>query len=298
MAPSPQSPALAPQAAPMIRFQLREGFALTAELAGPPDGPRVVLVHGGAQSRRAWDVGVGLLSRAGYRSVAIDMRGHGDSDWAPDGNYALEHWAEDLRQVVTALAQDDPRPIALVGASRGGQSVLLTAVDLPALVSCAVLIDVTPQNDESGIALIRAFMQRSAQGFDSVRECADAVADFMKRPRRSNVSGLARILRQDADGRWFWRWDPRMADSRFVRPPSEQILMEEAAREVGVPVLLVRAGMSELVRAQDVEHFRALLPTLEVEEVPGIPHMITGDSNAAFLPAVIAFLRRRHEPIG
>jgi len=258
----------------------------------------VLLVHGGAQSRRAWDVGVGMLSRAGYRSIAIDMRGHGDSDWAPDGNYALEHWAEDLTQVVTLLAQDDPRPVAVVGASRGGQSALLTAVALPALVSCAVLIDVTPQNDESGVALIRSFLQRSAEGFDSVRECADSVADFMKRPRRSSVSGLARILRQDADGRWFWRWDPRMADSRFVRPPSEQILMEEAARNVRVPVLLVRAGMSELVRAQDVEHFRALLPTLEVEEVPGIPHMITGDSNAAFLPAVIAFLRRRHRSAG
>jgi pimeloyl-ACP methyl ester carboxylesterase len=157
-----------------------------------------------------------------------------------------------------------------------------------------VLVDVTPRNDDSGIALIRGFLERSAAGFETLDEAGAFLSRFMGRQRQASAAGLARVMRQDETGRWFWQWDPRMAHRDFVRPPSEQVLMEQAAAAVGVPVLLIRAGRSEIVRTQDVAHFQSLTPHLEVVEVPGIGHMISGDSNDAFLPPVLDFLRRTH----
>src|SRR5262249_50710231 len=159
---------------------------------------------------------------------------------------------DDLKRLVARLAAEGSGPVALVGASRGGQSALLTAADLPALVSCVVLVDVTPRTDDSGVAAIRAFLARSAEGFATVDEASHALSSFMNRPPRASAAGLARIMRRDQAGRWFWQWDPRMARREFVKPPTEEPLMEDAAARVRVPVLLIRAGLSELVRAQDV----------------------------------------------
>jgi pimeloyl-ACP methyl ester carboxylesterase len=275
-----------------VRIPVREGLTLTADVAGDPRARTVILLHGGAQNRRAWDTGLRALARDGFRAMALDMRGHGDSDWAPDGRYALEDWADDLKRLVERLVAQGSGPVALVGASRGGQSALLTGADLPALVACVVLVDVTPRTDDSGVAAIRAFMARSAAGFASVDEAGQALSTYMNRPPRAGSAGLARIMRRDPSGRWFWQWDPRMAAPQFVKPPTEEPLMEDAASRVRVPVLLIRAGRSELVRAQDVAQFQALTPQLEVVEIPDIGHMITGDSNDAFMPPVLAFLRR------
>jgi pimeloyl-ACP methyl ester carboxylesterase len=278
-----------------VVFEVSEGFSLVGTACGDPAGPKVFLMHGGAQSRGAWDRGLRALAAAGYRAIALDMRGHGESDWAPDGRYALEDWAGDLIRIVAKLSEGgERRPVALVGASRGGQCALLGAVALPEMVSCAVLIDVTPQNDESGIDLIRGFLERSAAGFDSLEEASASLSEFMNRPPRGSAEGLARFMRRGDDGRWFWQWDPRMAQREFVRPPSEQMQMEAAAARVKAPVLLVRAGNSELIRPEDVDHFRALTPHLDVVEAPGIGHMITADSNDAFMPPVLEFLRRVH----
>ena len=277
------------------RVELDGGPALVATVAGPLEAPKVILLHGGGQTRGAWEGGLRSLANAGYRAFAFDARGHGESDWPDDGLYALEHWADDIKKLINHpdLAEVGHK-VALVGASRGGQSALLAAVAHPERVSCVVLVDVTPRTDEAGIELVRRFLVRSAAGFNNPDEAAAIVSEFTKRPLRTDNSGLMRIMRRDGDGRWFWPWDPRMALPAFVRPPSEQLLMEEAAAAVKVPVLLIRAGRSEIVRDVDVAHFRELLPTLHVAEIPNIGHMISGDSNDAFMAPVVEFLRREH----
>jgi pimeloyl-ACP methyl ester carboxylesterase len=276
----------------ITRFSLGDRFSLVADVAGPPSGPPVILLHGGAQSRRAWAAGLTRLVDAGFRIVSLDMRGHGDSDWAPDGRYDVAAFGDDLKSVVAQIAAETGRRVALIGASRGGQSALLAAADRPDLVAAVVLVDVTPRTDDSGVRVIRAFLQRSAEGFESVEQAGRALAQFMNRPPRSDVSGLARAMRRDAAGRWFWQWDPRMADSRFVKPPDEEEVVEAAAVRTRCPILLIRAGNSELVRDTHVVAFRAVAPQVEVVEIPGIGHMMTGDSNEAFIPPMVAFLDR------
>ena len=97
------------------------GVTLVADVGGPQGGAPVILMHGGGQTRGAWKKATATLAEAGYLAISLDLRGHGESDWASDANYSLDAFAADLRAVASNLNQ----PPALVGASLGGMSALL-----------------------------------------------------------------------------------------------------------------------------------------------------------------------------
>jgi non-heme chloroperoxidase len=107
----------------------------------------VVLLHGGGQTRHAWGGTTQVLATQGFLALALDLRGHGESDWAPDGDYGIDAHAADLRAVVAAFG----RPALLVGASLGGLAALIAAGEAPRLEAPAiVLVDVTPRIDPAG----------------------------------------------------------------------------------------------------------------------------------------------------
>jgi pimeloyl-ACP methyl ester carboxylesterase len=111
-----------------------------------------------------------------------------------------------------------------------------------------------------------------------------------KRPR--DPSGLARNLRQRADGRWYWHWDPRFVQRPSRDPSFTHERMQAAARALTIPTLLVRGRMSDVVSEESVRELRALVPHAEYADVAGAAHMVAGDDNDAFSAAVIAFLSR------
>src|SRR5438034_7551340 len=102
---------------PMHFWKGSGGLRLAGDSWGSPDGPLVLLQHGGGQTRHAWKGAGETLGAAGYFAVAFDARGHGDSDWAPDGVYGQDAMVRDLERVVAELG--GRRPV-LVGASMGG----------------------------------------------------------------------------------------------------------------------------------------------------------------------------------
>src|ERR1700759_3859225 len=102
---------------PMHYWPGSEGVRIAGDSWGDPKGPLVLLQHGGGQTRHAWKNAGAQLGDVGYHAVAFDARGHGDSDWAPDGNYTQDAMVEDLLCIRQALGNSRP---VLVGASRGG----------------------------------------------------------------------------------------------------------------------------------------------------------------------------------
>src|SRR5919197_463461 len=93
-------------------FEGRDGNRLVADVAGADDAPPVVLLHGGGQTRHSWGTTLDVLADRGWRAYSVDLRGHGDSEWAADGDYTLSAFADDVRAISRALER---RP-ALVGA--------------------------------------------------------------------------------------------------------------------------------------------------------------------------------------
>ena len=275
----------------MLRFR-GDGVMLNAEEHGPADGLPVLFFHGGGQSRRSWSGAARTVGAAGYRGLSFDLRGHGESDWAEDGDYLLDAFGRD----VAALIDDFEGPVALVGASRGGQAALVGASRRPARVTMVMLADVAPLLRDAGVDEFRGFFRASMGGFATLDDAADALATHLDRPRTADVSGLAKTMRTGPDGRLYWQWDPQTVSPEFLNPPSETIALEKAATRIKAPVILVRAEFSNIVTDASVELFRRLTPQLEVIEAKGVGHMVTGDRNDAFAETLLDRLRR-HAPI-
>jgi len=279
----------------MQRFAGAKGLELVADVAGDPVAPSIILLHGGGQTRHSWGGAMRQLVARGYRVINLDARGHGDSQWAADGDYSLEVLAQDLECVIGTLRS---RP-ALVGASMGGATALLVAgTHAPPLAEALILVDIVPRVDTSGANKIQAFMRSGAQGFGTLDEAADAVAAYNPhRPRPKSNAGLMKNLRLRGDGRLHWHWDPRvLQQARHAEPPLFAERLNRAAQQVRIPTLLVRGLQSDIVTETGVTDFRAHLPQLEVFNVSGAGHMVAGDKNDAFNQGVFQFLQRHLPP--
>lgn len=280
---------------PSHRWSGADGVTIAGDAWGDPHGPLVVLLHGGGQTRHAWKGTGERLAAQGYRTVALDARGHGDSDWAPDGNYLQSAMVDDLVEVLTQLdrrpGEDHPRPV-LVGASMGGGVALNAIGEDHVDATGLVLVDIAPRIEPEGVAKIRDFMFARPEGFASLDEVADAIASYQPhRERPRDTSGLGKNVRLGTDGRYHWHWDPR-----FMQGPRDlgarQAQQERSAQRLTVPTLLVRGGLSDIVSAEGAQEFLALCPHAEYVDVNGASHMVAGDRNDVFADAVIDFLAR------
>jgi non-heme chloroperoxidase len=261
---------------------------LVGDAHGDSAAPPVVLLHGGGQTRHAWGGTAAALARRGWYALALDLRGHGESTWAPDGDYTLDAFTADLRAVAAALGR---RP-AVVGASLGGFAALLAEGETPGVAAAIVLVDIAPRTQPAGVERIVAFMTANPDGFASLEEAADAVAGYVQhRPRPKDLAGLRKNLRLGADGRYRWHWDPRMmSGERRINARSDPDRLEHAARALRVPTLLVRGRMSDVVSEEDARAFLAVVPHARYADVSGAGHMVAGDRNDRFTAAVVEFL--------
>jgi non-heme chloroperoxidase len=265
------------------------GLTIAGDTWGDPQGPLVVLQHGGGQTRHAWKGAGELLGRAGYHAVAFDARGHGDSAWASADAYGPEYMIQDLRCVVEALG--GTRPV-LVGASMGGGVSLLAIGEGHLEAAVLVLVDMVPQIEPDGVRRIQAFMDQKPEGFDTLEEVAEAIANYQPhRPRPRLLDGLAKNVRLGADGKYHWHWDPARRRARGDQQAYHERLHACASR-LTVPTLLVRGGLSDVVSEAGAQRFLAQCPHAEYVNVANAAHMVAGDRNDLFATAVLAFLTR------
>jgi len=274
-----------------VRFRVENFMELDADIYGDWSGQPVVLLHGGGQTRYAWGSTTETLSKAGFLVINLDLRGHGHSAWAPDGNYSIDAYANDLRSVVNLLG----RPVALVGASLGGLTSLIAVGEEPrAPCSALILVDIAPRIELDGRDRIIEFMCSRPDGFSSLEEAADNVTKFLPhRPRPTDISGLAKNLRLGPDGRYHWHWDPAFMEGRIGDESYNPERFEQAAQAIDAPMMLVRGRMSEIVSEEGAKAFRRIVPGAEYIDVQEAAHMVAGDRNDVFTEAILSFLRRK-----
>jgi pimeloyl-ACP methyl ester carboxylesterase len=275
-----------------VTFRGVDGLSLIADewnrgAASAEAHPSILMLHGGGQNRYSWKNTGQILADAGFHVIAMDSRGHGDSDRSPTANYSVESLCTDTLQVLYQVG----RPVALIGASMGGLTGILAAHQAgPELVTKLVLVDVVPRFEKNGSARIRDFMFTNVDGFDSLEDAADAVAAYLPhRPKPRSPEGLKKNLRE-RDGRWYWHWDPAFLTKPQDDPFARVDMLEQAAINLEIPILLIRGKLSDVVSAQGVEDFLAKVPGAEFVELSEAGHTAAGDDNDAFSEVVVRFV--------
>jgi pimeloyl-ACP methyl ester carboxylesterase len=227
----------------------------------------------------------------------VDARGHGESQWAPDGDYGINALVADLTAIVRELGE---APV-VVGASMGGMTALIGEGENPGLARGLVLVDIAPKVESGGTAEIRAFMRSGLDGFGSLDEAAAAIAAYTpNRVREPSPQGLRKNLRMH-DGRWYWHWDPeflRHGDepTRQADPIVRYRRARDAAAAIVVPTMLVRGQKSNVVSEEGARELLELIPTATLVDVTGAGHMVAGDDNDVFSGGLKKFLDDDIEP--
>jgi pimeloyl-ACP methyl ester carboxylesterase len=254
------------------RVEVAPGREVSALVWGT-EPAELVLVHGGAQNAHTWDTVALALGRP---LVAIDLPGHGHSDWREEGGYNPRNMADDLAVAIRALAPDAQ---AVVGMSMGGMTSICLAARHPELVRKLVVVDVTPGTDREKAKAIIDFIS-GPQSFPSF---ADILARTIEHnPTRSESSlrrGILHNARQEDDGSWVWRYDRRShrLEEGAEPPRLDHTALWDDVSAVKAPMLLVRGGISPVVGDEDVAELQRRQPTAEVVVVEGAGHSIQGD---------------------
>jgi pimeloyl-ACP methyl ester carboxylesterase len=226
--------------------------------------------------------------------VSVDLRGHGDSDWAPDGDYSFDAFAEDVRAVSGAMSS----PPVIVGASTGGIAALLAAgeaIDPSAIARALVLVDVAHRAELAGRHRVGSFMTAHLDGFASLDHAAEVIASYNPRSRSTgDRAGLAKVLRPRGDGGWVWHWDPAFGNGKFGVDDdvvhAEHARLARAVDSLSLPTLLVRGSRSDVLSEETVRDFLQRAPSAEFADVAGAGHMVAGDRNEVFNAAILSFL--------
>jgi pimeloyl-ACP methyl ester carboxylesterase len=280
-----------------VRFTSAD-VELVGELWEPTPTPtprgNVLLLHGGGQTRHAWKDTARRVASNGWCTIALDARGHGQSGWAGDGDYSLDALAKDLRLVVQTLGV---KPV-IVGASMGGQTAVIAEGDGPPLARALVLVDIVARMEVGGVNKIYEFMTATPDGFASLEDAAEAIGRFY--PRRagrgsSGVDGLRKNLREGADGRWRWHWDPEFLNfggDLDAHQRQMESRLRVAAANICVPTLLLRGADSDIVAPQAIHEMQQLVPGAKYIEVGGTGHMVAGDDNSVFALGLLDFLNQ------
>jgi pimeloyl-ACP methyl ester carboxylesterase len=280
----------------LTRFEGFNGLHLAADVWGDEDAWPVLLMHGGGQTRHAWGNTAAVLASQGWRAVSLDLRGHGDSEWALNGDYSFTAYSSDAIAVADALG----RPPVIVGASLGGVAAIIAEGGSDRTVSSGlVIVDITHKSNPEGLQRIHDFMRSGLEGFATLEDAAEAIASYTpNRTKRVNPAGLMKVLRQRRDGRWYWHWDPKFIDRGRREVPGQdfQGMFEAALHNIGVPTLLVRGLLSDVVTEEGVQAFLEAIPGAKLVDVGDAAHMVAGDQNDVFSQSVVEFLERDIRP--
>ncbi|WP_419917863.1 alpha/beta fold hydrolase [Candidatus Poriferisocius sp.] len=253
------------------RVDLPSGLRLSAIVWGQ-GSPRVVFIHGGAQNAHTWDTVVLAL---GEPAVAVDLPGHGHSDWRSEHDYWPPSMADDVAVAVGDLA---PEAELVVGMSLGGLTAICLGAQHPELVRSLAVVDMTPGTDHAKAEPIVEFIS-GPQTFESFDDILARTVEF--NPTRSESSlrrGIIHNAREQTDGSWTWRWDP-VRDWKLTEPGGgpEFSSLWAAVDALTCPVVLYRGADSGVVGDEDVEEFLRRQPDAEVVVVAGAGHSIQGD---------------------
>jgi len=244
--------------------------------------PTIILLHGIARHAHTFDHIAGDFART-YRVLAVDMRGHGDSAWSPDGAYLVQDYVKDLEELVDALRL--PK-VTLLGNSTGGRVAQVYAGLHPDGVDKLVVEDVGPERPQN---IADAFARRVEQEKNGWASEDELVAQLVTQNRRTPEPLLRTYahfgLKRRDDGRLIWKRDPDLVKG-FI-----ETALWDSVRRITAPTLYVIGGGSRIVPPDTQQKLKDTLPHVRIVVMPGLGHYPDEEDTAGFMKIVHEFLR-------
>jgi esterase len=249
-------------------------------------GPPLLFLHGGGLNAHTWDV-VCVMLRDRYRCVALDQRGHGDSEWSPVVDYGVETQRADVEGFIKQLRLEHP---VLIGQSMGGLNSIAYAIRHSLEMKGLLVVDVGPEINPTGTQRIREFA--STPELDS----ADA---FLQRAVKFNPlrnpgvlkRSLYYNLRQTPTGKWALKHDQRRASEEYSAiTTAQRERIAQQIPQINCPVLIVRGALSDVLTDDAADRFARSLPKGRWVRVEDAGHNVQGDNPKGLLEELLPFL--------
>jgi pimeloyl-ACP methyl ester carboxylesterase len=264
------------------------GLSLSYQEWGEPSAPTVLMLHGFGVSGHMFDEFAERAARR-FHLLALDQRGHGDSEWSDEGDYSRDAFVGDVERFREAMGLES---FILMGHSMGGMNAVTYASRFPNRVRALILVDVGPESSREGVENIVRFTRGpDLLEFDEFVEMAHRF-----NPRRSIENIRERMghrLKQTDSGKWTWKFDKRFREKDAPLRIGSEMSNDEMwklFRSVATPTLLVRGAESDVL-AQDVaERVVREMPNARMALVAGAGHSVPGDNPDVFTESVLSFL--------
>jgi pimeloyl-ACP methyl ester carboxylesterase len=247
----------------------------------------MVLLHGFQSNAHTWDTFSQAMA-ASYHVLALDQRGHGDTSWAPGGDYASEAFVSDIVGFIEALQL---APTLLVGHSMGGRHAAMVAADHAEKVQKVVIVDTAAELPPAMRARVNQQPETDTlpqpEIFDTFEEVvANGIQQYPLTPEAELRHANYHNLYRDADGKWHWRWDIALLHRRRR---SLQMDLYTYLKRIHCPTLLVRGQSSPLLVPEVAQKMVQALPRGRLVEIAAAAHTVNADNAAEFNAAVAAF---------
>ncbi len=253
---------------------------------GEPAAPPVVMLHGVTGHARTWDDEARTLGGR-YRVLALDQRGHGVSDPAPDGDYTTGTLAGDLAAFCDALGLSR---VSFVALSMGGRVAIAYAGRHPERVARLVVVDIGPEVAPAGRARVGTMMGGAPERFATL---AEALAyQRTSNPRYAEALLRHRVehsLRALPDGGFTWKYDRALRDAVRNGRWRDTIDLWPLWRAITCPTLIVRGAESDILSPEIASRMLEANPRARLVEVPEAGHTVPGDQPDAFRTLLVEF---------
>jgi pimeloyl-ACP methyl ester carboxylesterase len=256
---------------------------------GDSSNPTILMLHGNSQQSHSWDF-VSLALSEQFHLIVLDQRGHGDSDWASDGDYSVEAQQKDIDGFVQAVGLDG---FTMMGHSMGGRNSYVWASRHPGALKALVIVDTGPQTQRTGANRIQQFKELPDE-LDTFDEFVARVQEYTGRTQEQVLGALKYSIRQRADGKWTWKYDKVMRTPGGRAPGWNADQLWECVGKIDCPTLVLRGDRSDIFAEETMQRMGEVIADCTTTTISNAGHLVQGDNPAEFLVEVGKFLGRVH----